>query len=192
MRGYELTGRGKFLITVVLLIIMALPLFVWGSLRNTKPDDSLHNQSDTHQTEADPTPSGSEQGPETASNGEQGSQNGSNSDPDDPSTTNQAVFDIDAGVLTFQFTPASQTTFDYSTLSMIGELVASPMYTADTVFAVEIPHLPDEDDAVTLTTAIIEAFTSLDVPLGDIVFFVYQAESDAVTFDIKISLIRQE
>lgn len=188
MRGYELTGRGKFLIAVllvvVLLIILALSPISWGSLRNTTPDNSLNNPGGIPQNDTNPIPADSEQDPEADSEETQASQNGSHSD--------SAVIDIDAGVMTFLYTPATQKALNDSTLSMIGELVKSPKYTDDSVIAIEIPHLPDEDDAVTLTTAIIEAFTSLEVPLSDVVFFVYQTESDAGSFEIKISLIRQE
>jgi len=187
VRGYELTARGKIIIAALLVavftIILALAPIAWRSSRNTTPDDSLHdpviNQNDT-----DPTPADSEQDTETVSDGAPVSQNGSHNDT--------AVIDNEAGIMTFQFTPATQTSLDESTISMIGELVTSPKYTEDSMIAVEIPQLTDEDDAVTLSTAIIEALTSFDVPLSDIVFYVYQAESGAVTFEIKISLTRQE
>jgi len=184
VRGYELTGRGKFLVAVliivILLTILAFTPIFRGLSRNTPPDDSPHDQ-DIHQNDATPAPVAPERDSETDSCDVPASQNGSNDD--------SAVIDIDAGILTFQFSPASQKTLSDSTLSMIGELAKSQKYTADSMFTVEIPQLSDDDDAVRLTTAIIEAFTSFDVPLGDIILFIYKAESGAATFEIKISLV---
>ena len=183
MRGYELTERGKLLISFILiaflLIILALTLIAWSLSRNTTTNDLFNNPGTSKQDEIeDLTP---EQVTDVTTSDEDNSLQGD-------IIIEPAFFDADTGILTLQFIPATQISLDDSALSLLSELVSSPQYTDDSVFTVEIPHLPDEDEAVTLTTAIVGAFTSLDVPLKDIVFFVYQAESNNGKFDVRISL----
>ena len=189
MRRYELTDHGKFLIAVMLiillLIILALTLIAWALSRNTTPDNSLHNPDAIHQNDTSPTPS--EPVLETDPDEAQALQNGNNSDPEEPSLIEPTALDIDAGTMRFLYTPDLYPILDEDTITMIGQLLTSPKNTADSILAVEIPQLPDSD-AAKLTTAIIEAFTTLEIPLSDVVFFAYQTESDAEAFEIRISL----
>jgi len=201
---YELTDRGKFyiavLLIIILLVILALTLVVWASSRNNTPEDGPNNNSDgIYNNNADPDGitdgSDSEPDPEPTPDGAQSLENGDNGDPEEPSVTDPeepllndtATLDIEAGILTFLFTPATQTALEDSTFFMLGELVASPQYSQTSIFAVDIPLLPDAYK-VNLTTAITEAFTILEVPLGAIVFFTVQVESDDGTFEIRISM----
>ena len=187
MQGYELTGRGKVLIAVILVILVAA-LIIWGSSLITTPDEPPHDTDAIHQNDTGTAQPESEPEPETVTGGAPSLQNGDNEEPDEPSLSDVTVFDIETGILTFQFAPDTQTTLDEGTVLLIGELLTSPQYTAASVFAVEIPHLSDEDDTARLTTAILEAFKTLDIPLGKIVFFVYQPQSDTGTFEIRILL----
>jgi len=106
--------------------------------------------------------------------------------PPSPPITNILVYDFEAGVMTFLFTPDSQTALDENTVSKIRELLTSPKNTEDALTTVAIPQLSD-DDSDKLTEAIIYAFESLEVPLSVIIFNVYQPQSDIQEFEVTIS-----
>jgi len=186
VQEYKFTDRGKFLISIVfivaLLIVLALTFVAWGLSRNSTPDGSLHNPQGIHQNDVDPSASGAVTG--DAHDGAQaaGGVNGSGLSPGD-----SVFFDADSGTITFPFTPSTQSALDESAFSMIGEFVASPLYTDNTIIAIAIPHLPDEGEAVSLTTAVIDALTTFEVPKSSIVFFVYQPEPGAQTFEVTLS-----
>ena len=191
MRNYALTERGKMLVAVLFMFILIMPsliLVIWLFSRDTTSNESPHGSTGIHQNENGLT--ASEPTPEVIPDPDpaQVSSTEDNSEPVslDPSLAGPEVFDFSAGFLTFLFTPDIQTTLDDNTISILGALLASAQNTDDSMIAVEIPQLPDDNTAI-ITNAIISAFNAYEVPLSDIVFFVYQPEPDVQTYLITIS-----
>jgi len=188
VQKYVLTGRGKLIIAMLIVFFIVLPtllLVIWAVTRDTLPDKSHPGSNDIPQSADGSTIFKSTLG--TASGSILSSLNGDGSGPVylDPSIAGPVHFDLDAGILTFLFTPDMQSSLDENSLSVIGAFLTSPQNNADSKIAVEIPQLPDEDTAL-LTKAIIDAFIILEVPLSDITFIVYQTEPDTQTFEIKM------
>jgi len=170
---YVLTERGKLALATLIMFFLVMPsliVVVWILSRDTSPNDPTYDSHYAEQSEDDQNPSASD----TGSN-------------QDPSLSGPIAFDSDAGIITFLFTPGLQTTLDDSTISMIELLLDSPVNTAKSKIAVEIPRLSDDDTAV-VTTAIIDVFNEFGVLLSDLVFYVYQAEANIQTFRINISI----
>ena len=190
MQRYILTERGKFLVAIfVIVFFLLLPTLifaVWVLTRGAASTDLPPETSGVHQngiSSFSPEPS-----PENTPDSSLTLPNDDNTGPSSiaPSLDGQIVFDLNAGVMTFLFTPDLQDTLDSDTDTKLGELLTSPKNTTDAKIAVEIPQLPDTETAI-LTTAILNAFNKHEVPLSDIIFFVYQTVPDAQTFEIKIS-----
>jgi len=176
---YVVTERGKFLIAIIVIVFFVLPgviLVTWALSREAAqndlpPDPNSMHQNGTGSTTSEPTPAGTpDPSPE----------------PVDPSLSGPVDIDLDAGTMTFLFTPEVQTALDAATLSSISEFLTSPKNTSGTKIAVDIPQLPDSDTA-NLTNAVTSAFTAHEIPLSDIIFFVYQPDPDHKTFEVKIS-----
>ena len=170
MRGYVLTERGKFLIAIIIVLLLIIPSIIFivrASMLANAPDDlSQMPNPDLVQF----LPPGNDEEPASP----------------DSSLSGPIALDVDNGLLTFLFMPGVQTSLDENTISMIGELLTSPLNTSEAKIAVEIPQLPDNDAAV-LTAAIINAFDIYLVPISKITFFVYILSSDIDVCEINIS-----
>jgi hypothetical protein len=173
MQRYIITERGKFLVAILVIVFfLLLPatiIAIWALTRGSASTELPLDTNGTYQNGSDsfssePTPV----------------------DTPDPSLDDLVSFDLDAGTMTFLFTPNLQDTLDSNVDTKLGELLTSLKNTDDAKIAVEIPLLSDTDTAI-LTTAILNAFNKHDVPLSDIVFFVYQPDTDIQTFEISIS-----
>jgi len=171
VQRYVLTERGKLLVATLIVLLLILPPVIIISIRTAsgeeKPDGSL---------------------PKTTPDLVQYIPPIENDNPSaiGPSINENATIDIDSGNMTFMFTPESQITLDGNVISMIGQLLTSSKNNNDSKMAIEIPQLPDDETAI-LTTAIINALSTYDIPLSDIIFFVYQPDSGIKTFKINIS-----
>jgi len=170
---YLLTERGKLLIATLIVLFLIVPsiiIVIYTSMRETPADEAGNN------------------GVVSQSGGGSVSSDGDNEQANlDSSLAGTTAFDLVAGTMTFLFTPDLQTTLDVYTMTRLGELLTSPKYTNNTKIAVEIPQLPDEK-AIILTTAITNAFTTYEIPLSDVVFFIYQPEKDSRTFEVNVSI----
>jgi len=181
MEHYALTGRGKFIVITVIVttffILPAIIIAIWALGRDTgqEIDNGLSGvlQNGDSTVVSDPAPESTpdlSEIPQIEDN-----------DNDEPMPAAQlpftplVSFDLNAGEMVFLFAPGMQTLLDDNTAYMIGTLLASPKNTDDAIISVEIPQLPD-DETITLTTAITNTFTELEIPLSDIVFFVYHPE----------------
>jgi len=175
------------LLIVIFLVLPATLIVAWALTRSSTSEESHHGSFGLHQKGIDLTSSGSN--PVDSPDSSNASQSGNNggSAAYDPSLSGPKAFDFDAGFMTFLFTPELQTAIDDNTNSMLGELLTSPQYTEGSNISVEIPLLSD-DDMAKITSAVTNAFNTYNVPLSDVVFFVYQPESGAQTFEISISL----
>ena len=200
MQQYHLTERGKSsvaIILTILLIVMPSVIFViWTLVRADTPDSAANGSYNVLENGSSAASSGqpsdaSSDGAEASSgNGSGDNGSGENSDIDsntsDPSPDISPAFDLEAGTMTFVFTPGEQTYLDEDTVSSIGRLLTSPKNTINSIVYVEIPQLQD-DYMVILTSAISGAFQEHSVPLSDILFFVYSPDPDAESFNINIS-----
>jgi len=190
MQRYVLTERGKFLVAIFVivffLLLPALIFAIWALARGAAstdlpPDTNGIHQNGTGSFTPEPSLEGTpEPSPALPNN------NDSESTSLDPSLDDLVAFDLDAGTMTFLFTPGIQDNIDNHIDTKIGELLTSPKNANNAKIAVDIPQLPD-NDTVILTTAILDTFTKHEVSLGDIVFFVYQPDPDIQTFEINIS-----
>ena len=178
MQRYVLTERGKFLIAILAIVLFLLTPALIFVIRTLTMDPSSNGTESFTPDSSPGTSSGSSQDPP----------GGDSIDPAtlDPSVAGPIDYDIANGTMAFLFTPDLQTSLDDNTVSMIGELLSSPKNTNTSKIAVEIPQLPDDEVAI-VTTAIINAFATYEVPLSDIVFFIYHPEMIERTLKINIS-----
>ena len=169
MQRYVLTERGKLLVATLILLILIIPsiiLTVWTVRRDAASEPPPRTNPDLTQF----LPPVDESMPVS---------------PDSP-LSGPIAFDIDSGHMTFLFSPEAQTTLDDNTITKIGELLSSPQNTSDKKITVDIPQLSDGDMAV-LTAAIINAFSTYDVPMSHIIFFVYQPRPDINIFEVNVA-----
>ena len=189
MQRYILTERGKFLIAMLIMIVLfliSLLLIIWSLTRASAPEKSIDGSGDEPQSNISLSSSGpSTENPADSSQASPGGDNNGSLSPGS-ALAGPTAFDFDDGLMTFLFTPGSQTALDADTVSMIGELLKSPKNITGVTIAIEIPHLSDEDTAV-MTTAIIDAFELHEIPLSSVVIFVYQPEPNIKTFAVNIS-----
>ena len=190
MQRYVLTERGKFLVAILVIVFfLLLPatiIAIWALTRETEttdlpPDTNGIYQNSTGSFSPEPPP---EDTPDPLLNLPDDDNN--ESTHPDTSLNDLVAFDLEAGTMTFLFTPNQQDTLDSNIDTKLGELLTSPKNTNDAKIAVEIPQLSDNDTAI-LTTAILNAFNNHNVPLNDIVFFVYRPEPDISAFEVNIS-----
>lgn len=159
MRGYVLTERGKLLVAMLIVLLLIVPsvlIVVWLSSRDNTPNDDEANNPDS-------------------------SQDSSASD-----NRNMVSFDLSAGLMTFLFSPGSQSSIDDYTAVRIGDLLKSPHNTDTSIIAVEMPLLSD-DEAAILTNAIIDAFGKNNISMSDVVFYVYHPETSSSSYEVNIS-----
>jgi len=189
MQRYIITERGKLLIAILIIFVLfltALILVIWLLTRDISTEIPVIGSSDLPQNSLGL--SASESTPEIPYDSPQvspgGDCNGSLSP--DSSLAGPIAFDLDAGLLTFLFTPDTQDALGEDTVSMIGELLKSPKNVNGAMIAVEIPLLSDDETAM-LTTAVTDVFEEYNVPLGYVIFLVYQPEPYLKTFTVSIS-----
>ena len=169
---YVLTERGKLLVAMLIVLFLLLPsviLVIYTTMRDRTPDDSYDNGG-IHQNGNNPA----------------SSSGGDEQNALDSSLAGPIAFDLEAGTMSFIFTPDLQVALDVFTIATIGDLLTSPQNTTGSKVAVEIPQMADEKTAI-LTNAVVHAFSIHDVPLTDVVFFVYQQETDTRTVKVNIS-----
>ena len=161
MQRYVLTERGKLLIAILIVIFLILPSIIIVVMVSNRD-----NAADLKASDPDP-----ENTPGLAQYL--------------PPLTGPIAFDSEAGMMAFLFTPGSQSALDEESLSMIGELLKSPQNTTASILTVEIPLLSDEETAV-VTGAVVDAFSSYEVPLSKIVFYIYHPEPNIKTYEISL------
>jgi len=177
---YILTERGKFLVALLVAFVLVLSLVVltvWALSRNS----SLNNASQNNSVSGD-----SGDNSENPYNSSQGSSGSTGSESLDPSLSGPIGFDLDEGLLLLLFSPDKQNALDNESVSLIGELLKSPMNIRGTKIAIEIPRASDEDTAK-ITTAVLDAFSTYDVSVNNIQFYIYEPETNIRTFLINIS-----
>jgi len=174
VQRYSLTERGKLLVAMLVVLFIVLPSIIIIILITTRD------------TTRDITPPISEPPGDVQQSSVEAGGTDSDLEDLDSSLTGPVEYDIEAGTLTFLYTPDQQTSIDSETNSLIGQLLTSPKNTDESKIAVEIPQLPDEETSK-LTTVILNAFITHNVSVNDIVFFVYPPQSGAKTYEINVS-----
>jgi len=172
---------------VLFIVLPAIIVVAWLTTRDTSPDEHINDSNGAHQSEADIE--ATESAPEATTDTAQATPEHNNDEPIPPGTSpdNLIAFDTDAGLMTFLYTPGSQTTLENSIITKLGELLSSPRNTGNATTTARIPQLSDDDTQI-LTDAIINAFESLDIPHGVIIFNIYQPDPNATEFEITISI----
>jgi len=165
LQRYVLTERGKLLVAMFIVLLLILPsviIVVLMSGRDSASGGSRSNDINDYDSVPINTPDLTQYL---------------------PYLTGPIALDVDEGIMTFLFTPNSQTELDDESFSMLGELLKSPQNTNSSTLAIEIPLLSDEETAV-ITGAVIDAFNEYSVPLSKIIFYVYHPESNIHTYEI--------
>jgi len=91
-----------------------------------------------------------------------------------------------AGTMKFMFSPELQDSLDSDTVSMLGDFIALPGNTTNSIILVEIPNLPAEKNSV-LTSAITNAFSQLGIARRNLSFETYRSDSNDRSFEIRLS-----
>lgn len=204
MRKYELTERGKMVIAIVLVLIVLVSSTIFAvraldfspanaprqGLDSLLPSGGDFNPSGdgaallpAPEVESDSTPAPT---PTPTPEPQTGSSNGDGeTEQYIPAVTGPVGFSRAAGTLSFLFTPHLQDAVDADTVSLMGELLASPRNTPESQIVVEIPQLTRNETAA-LTSAIAEAFSTHGVARRDLVFNTFQPAPGEETFEINI------
>ena len=95
---------------------------------------------------------------------------------------------LSSGILTFSFSPGTQTTLDNRTVSLISEFLKSSKNTKSSIIVIETPRLTAQD-ADTLTQAVKNAFTSKGVSVQRLEFTPLSATMTGLYADVKIFYI---
>jgi len=171
VRKYELTGRGKLVIAMLIVFLIILPLvliIIWAVTPHEADfDEPIYN---INQNENGPASDDSL--PEADLDFD---------DNDNGFSDDHSIADFDT--VTVSFSPGSQTDFDEDAVLLIGEFLLSELNAGDNGIIVEIPQLSD-GEALVLTTALIDVFDGFDVALSRVVFFLYNAEHDTGMYEI--------
>ena len=159
MEGYELTDRGKIVLTLLLvLLLLILPsiVFTFCALTNQQekaPDDQDAQISDILPSATpapviaeSPPPNGGGFSPPEASPPDGGSGPGETGPTDGqsparPPGPGQSSVDPIEGTLSFFFSPETQGPLDAETAYMLDEFLGSPKNTRESIIAVETPQL---------------------------------------------------
>jgi len=171
LESYELTDRGKIIITVVLVVLLlflpaAILLYTAMTSQPSLPPENSDSQASFTPP---PAPSETPNPPTTESpppNGggfnppEVSPPNGQ--DTNRPPGSGQNSVNPTEGTLSFLFSPNLHSTLDAESTSMLDEFLSSPKNTSQSIVAVETPQLPPEVFDV-FVPVIVDAFTERGV-----------------------------
>ena len=206
MHSYELTERGKIIVAILLVLLLLLvPSAILALKAMAQPAAPPANQdsgySETLLPEilppaADsPPPNGGGFNPTYVlpSNNNVALNEGEEALPgvqptDQPAAPGQPIVDPSGGTLSFFFAPELQNTLDAETLSMLGVFMDSPKNSQDTLIAVEMPRLP-EDDQNKLISAVVSAFAAHGVGEQRLAYIVNSSAASGGVFEVKLSYI---
>jgi len=208
VEGYELTDRGKIVLTVVLVVLLFfLPaaILIFSAVASQPP--KLPDDQDSR-TSAAPTASPAETPPSIiaespppngggfnppdtsppigSGSGEQGSPGGQG--PPSPSGSGQGSVNPTEGTLSFLFSLNSSDSLDDETVVMLDVFLGSPKNTRDSVIAVETPQLSRELSEKFVST-IIGAFTSRGITENRIAYITNQNVPLADAFEVNLFYI---
>ena len=207
MEGYELTDRGKIVLTVILAVLLFfLPaaILIFSAIASQPPDIPVNEdskasaapppQSETPPpviTESPPPSGGGFNPPDTSppTDGGAGEQEPpASTDPSPPPGTGQSVVDPIEGTLSFFFSPNEQNNLDAGTSSMLDEFLGSLKNTQDSIIAIETPKLTDEISDVFIPV-ITGALESRGVEDNRIAYITDQRIPLADAFEVNLSYV---
>jgi len=211
MDGYELTSRGKILVSIILVVLFLLTpstilFFKSGALKPKQPPDEENRQayetptlspdvtSPGFNTESpSPTDTGNYITPEytpdnTPPNGGgipdiDETQNGQ--DPPGPPSGFQSV-DVEEGIMTFIFSPGNQSSLDEETIHRIADFLHSPKNTPYTYIELLSPALSLNAGNL-LMSAVHQAFELNGVTSEQIVHYQTDKEPDGESFLVSLT-----
>jgi len=179
VKGYALTRYGKILVAMLIVSFIVIPsliLVIWAVTRRATIGELHYESNGTVEVNAES--SMDEPDIHDSSENESVYDDFEPSDPED--------FDLAADLLIFLILPGSQASLDEDTIHAIGEFLTLHEYSDGDNIAVEIPQLSDEDMG-NVTTAVLSALQENNVSINDIIFYIYQPESDSIEYEIRIS-----
>ena len=209
MEGYELTDRGKIVITVVLVVLLlflpaAILLYTAVAGQSAQPPDNPDSQTlvipasrpaenPLPTTTESPPPNGGGFNPQDVSppdgsgvqeitppvNGQ-----GSQKHPESGGGIVSAV----EGTFSFLFSPGLHSKLDTETSSMLDEFLHSPKNRTDSIIAVETPQLKLEVSEK-FVSVIAGALSERGVPQQRIAYITNQEVPEADYFEVKMSYI---
>ena len=153
MERYELTDRGKIIITVVLVVLLLfLPAAILLYTAMTSQASQLPENSDSQASFTPPSPPIETPNPPIT---ESPPPNGggfnppdvsppNGQEPDRPPGAGQNSVNPIEGTLSFLFSTNLQSALDAETSSMLDDFLTSPKNTPQSIVAVETPQLPFE------------------------------------------------
>ena len=208
MEGYELTDRGKIVLTVVLVVLLfflpaAILIFSAVSSQPTSPPEELTSQASVTPpttpaetppsviTESPPPIGGGFNPPDTSP--PKGDDPGEREPPvgQGPSPTpgaGQSSVNPTEGTLSFLFSPNLHSNLDDDTSSMLDVFLSSPKNTPDSIVAVETPQLPPEISEI-FVPVIVGALASKGVSESRIAYITNQTVPLADAFEVSLSYI---
>jgi len=208
MDGYELTSRGKILVSIILVVVvLIIPaiilLGISGAFTPNQPPDDNNRQA--YET---PSPTPVITSPNLNSESPSPSNGSNNNTPDNTPPSNGGVHDIDdtqnvpetpeppssifisvdvnEGALSFLFAPGNQSVLDEETVSMIGEFFTSPKNTPDSYIMISSPRLSPGDQRA-MMYALEGAFESYGYPLDRTHNNQADTEPDSEAFIVSLS-----
>jgi len=208
--GYELTDRGKIIITVVLvLLIFVLPAAILlynavASPDSPAPDDrdqqasaippSIPNGPQNPPITESPPPNGGgfnpPDNPQPNGNGQGITPSPNGQDPPEPPESIGRVDSIE-GTLSFLFSPDQHDRLGAGLLSMLDVFLGSPKNTQDSIIAVETPQLSLEDSE-RLISVVVSEITGRGIPQQRIAYATRLATPEDGSFEVKMYYIMRQ
>jgi len=119
----------------------------------------------------------------------EGSGNGPEEEPGNEPEPGPIDINVDAGIMSFMFSPEMQDSIDTETVSMMGDFLKSPENTRASRIVARIPNL-DESDSVIVIDAIAGAFAQYGVSQNRLSYVIYPAGTGDNVFEISFSFER--
>jgi len=205
MRGYELTERGKIVVAVLLvLLLLLIPSAILSLKAMSQPNAPSNNPSPDSSGASSPSgmpsiitdsppPNGGGFTPPYVSppngNNNTGQASLSNSQsPDKPAGIGQPSIEVSEGKISFFFSPSLQNTLDVETSSLLDDFISSPKNAPDTLIAVEMPKLSDED-AEKLMSAVVSALAAQGIREQRLAYIVRSTEATGDVFEVNLYYI---
>ena len=120
------------------------------------------------------------------STGEPGTSNGH--DPPQPPRFGPTGGNPSEGTLSFLFSPDLQDMLDAETSSMLGEFLRSSGNTDDSLIAIELPQLSDEDSEK-IMTIMVGSFAARQIPEQRLAYIMHPGEIATGAFEVHLSFV---
>jgi len=181
MKGYEITKRGLAIVIILIIALIALPVSVISvralsgppgddtpviQVPSPEPGDEPGSESGNgpggepgEEPTPEPTP---EATPEPTPEPTPEATPEPTPEPDDEPEPGPVDINVDAGTMSFMFSPELQDSIDTETVSMMRDFLRSPENTSRSIIVARIPNVDGENTNI-IVEAIIHAFAQYGV-----------------------------